>query len=68
MRYLKRSLFSDVCYRKDRVELTEDLSKLDEIAPVGSFLGTRYPERLMQSNNLKTEEEVIKEYTRKGPK
>lgn len=49
-----------------KVKLTpEDLHKLDEIAPIGSFSGTRYPEKFMQSNNLKSEEEVIKEHSRK---
>lgn len=52
-----------------RIKLTaEDLRRLDEIAPIGSFSGTRYPEQFMQSNHLKCEGEVIKEYARKGLK
>jgi aryl-alcohol dehydrogenase-like predicted oxidoreductase len=51
-----------------RVKLTDkDLHRLDGIAPIGSFLGTRYPERLMQSNHLKSEEEVLEKYTGKKP-
>jgi aryl-alcohol dehydrogenase-like predicted oxidoreductase len=49
-----------------RVELTgEDLRRLNEIAPIGSFSGTRYPEQLMQSNHLKSEEEVMEQYVNK---
>ncbi|MCB1114863.1 MAG: aldo/keto reductase [Chlamydiia bacterium] len=48
------------------IKLTaEDLRRLDEIAPIGSFSGTRYPEQFMQSNRLKSEEEVIHEHARK---
>lgn len=49
-----------------KVMLTaEDLCRLDKIAPVGAFSGTRYPEQFMKSNNLKSEEEVIKKHSRK---
>jgi len=60
VRYLEENLLAN------RVKLTpEDLQRLDEIAPIGAFSGTRYPEQFMQSNHLKTEEEVIKEHARK---
>lgn len=48
-----------------RFKLTaEEMHRLDEIAPIGSFSGTRYPEQFMQSNNLKSEEEVIKKHSK----
>jgi aryl-alcohol dehydrogenase-like predicted oxidoreductase len=61
--YLEENLLAS------QVRLTpEDLQRLDEIAPIGSFSGTRYPQPFMQSNHLKTEEEVIKEHAGKGPR
>jgi aryl-alcohol dehydrogenase-like predicted oxidoreductase len=63
IKYLEENLSS--C----KVKLTEkDLRRLDIIAPIGSFSGERYPKRFMQSNNLKTENEVIKESTSKNTK
>lgn len=60
VKYLEENLLAT------KVNLTaENLRKLDEIAPIGSFSGTRYPERFMKSNNLKSEEDVIKEHVRK---
>ncbi len=60
--YLEENLLAN------KVKLSaEDLRRLDEIAPIGSFSGTRYPEQFMKSNRLKSEEEVIKEHARKGP-
>lgn len=57
--YLEENLLAS------RVDLTaEDLHRLDEIAPIGSFSGTRYPEQFMKSSNLKSEEEVIKEHAK----
>ncbi len=48
------------------VKLTaEDLQRLDTIAPIGAFSGTRYPEKFMQSNRLKSDEEVMQEHARK---
>lgn len=45
---------------------TEDLRRLDKIAPIGSFSGTRYPVQLMKAGHLKSEEEIIKEHARKA--
>lgn len=42
---------------------TEDLQRLDKIAPVGSFSGARYPEQFMNANHLKREEEMLKAHT-----
>lgn len=54
VRYLEENLLAA------RVELAEeDLRRLNEIAPIGSFSGTRYPEQLMRAGHLKSEEEVM---------
>lgn len=60
VKYLEENLLAP------RVKLTDqDLHRLSEIAPIGSFLGTRYPEPLMRANRLKSEKEVIGEHVSK---
>lgn len=61
VRYLEENLLAT------RVALTPaDLSRLDEISPIGSFLGERYALSLMKDNGFKTEREIIEEYGRKS--
>ena len=62
VRYLEENLLAT------EVELTrEDLHRLDEIAPIGSFSGERYALSLMKDNGFKTEREVIEEYSQTNP-
>jgi len=61
VQYLEENLLAT------RIELTcEDLRRLDEIAPIGSFSGERYAPSLMRDNDLKTEGEIIEEYNREN--
>lgn len=54
-------------YLKENLQATSislspaDLTRLDKIAPIGAFRGTRYTRDLMRANNLKTEEEVMRD-------
>lgn len=40
---------------------SEDLARLDKIAPIGAFHGTRYTQAFMQTMNFKTEEEIMRD-------
>jgi len=54
VRYLEQNLLAA------DVRLTvEELNRLDAIAPVGAFSGTRYSAELMQANSLKSDGEVL---------
>jgi len=56
-----------VKYLKENLQATSialspaDLTRLDKIAPIGAFRGTRYTKDLMKATNLKTEEEVMRD-------
>ena len=56
-----------VKYLKENLQATSislspaDLARLDKIAPIGAFHGTRYTRDLMEANNLKTEEEIMRD-------
>lgn len=61
VRYLEENLLSEKV-----ILTTADLSRLDKISPIGSFLGERYTLSLMKDNRFKTEREIIEEYGKKN--